>query len=111
VGDVVKHIFSAEKRYVDRLSGRQLTDTSSVPNHDLEGLFQFAEESRKDLKELVETFPTEEWDIPKDFEILDYFLRATPRKIVVHALMHEIRHWVQITMFRRASFTIFYLAR
>jgi len=103
VGDVVKHIFSAEKRYVDRLSGRQLTDTSSVSNHDIEGLFQFAEESRKDLKDLVETFPTQEWDIPKDFKILDYLLRATPRKIVVHVLMHEIRHWAQIATLLRLN--------
>src|SRR5439155_21550822 len=30
VGDLVRHIFSAEKRYVERLSGRSLTDTASI---------------------------------------------------------------------------------
>ena len=32
IGDQVRHIFSAERRYVDRLSNRPLTDTTSLPN-------------------------------------------------------------------------------
>jgi uncharacterized damage-inducible protein DinB len=28
VGDVIRHIFSSEKRYIDRLSNRPLTDTA-----------------------------------------------------------------------------------
>ena len=31
VGDLVKHIFSAEKRYVERLYGRPLTDPATIP--------------------------------------------------------------------------------
>ena len=38
VGDVVKHIFSAEKRYIERLSDEPLTDTASIPNDNLEAL-------------------------------------------------------------------------
>ncbi len=106
VGDLVRHIFSAEKRYVDRLSGRPLTDTASVPTDNLEALFQFSQQSRKGLRELVETFPAQEWDVPNNFKILNYSLRATPRKIVVHVLMHEIRHWAQIaTLFRLSGLT------
>jgi len=101
VGQVVRHIFSAEKRYAERLAGRSLTDTSSVPTDSLDALFQFSQRSRKDLRELVATFPAEQWDAPQDFKVLNHALRATPRKIVVHVLMHEIRHWAQIaTCFR-----------
>ena len=32
VGDVVKHIFSAEKRYIERLSEKPLTDTALIPS-------------------------------------------------------------------------------
>jgi uncharacterized damage-inducible protein DinB len=103
VGDLVRHIFSAEKRYVERLSGRSLTDTASIPNDDIEALFTFAHRSRKELKELVETLPAEEWDAPRDFMILTYFVKATPRKIVIHILMHEIRHWAQIAMLLRLN--------
>jgi uncharacterized damage-inducible protein DinB len=47
MGDLVRHIFSAEKRYVERLSDRPLTDTASIPNDNLEALFEFAQSSRK----------------------------------------------------------------
>ena len=30
VGHIVRHVFSAEKRYVDRISSRSLTDTSTL---------------------------------------------------------------------------------
>jgi uncharacterized damage-inducible protein DinB len=96
VGDLVKHIFSAEKRYVERLTGRPLTDPASIPNARLEELFEFGQKSRSDLKDLIDTFPASEWDAMKEFKILNFIARATPRKIVMHVLMHEIRHWAQI---------------
>jgi uncharacterized damage-inducible protein DinB len=42
VGELVRHIFAAEKRYVERLSGRTLTDPASVPKDSIEALFQFS---------------------------------------------------------------------
>jgi hypothetical protein len=38
VGEVVKHIFSAEKRYIERLSDEPLTDTASIRNDNVEAL-------------------------------------------------------------------------
>lgn len=99
-GGVVKHIFSAEKRYADRLSGRALTDTASVPNDDVNALFQFGRRSRGDLRELLETY-SDDWNALSEYKIVNSVLRATPKKIVVHVLIHEIRHWAQIaTLFR-----------
>jgi hypothetical protein len=69
VGDVIRHIFSAEKRYVERLTGQSLTDAASLPNNDIEALFQFSQQSRKELRQLVETFPAQEWDVPREFKI------------------------------------------
>lgn len=101
VGDLVKHMFSAEKRYIDRLSGRPLTEPTSIPTDDVEALFGFGQQSRKDLKEFVETFPAQQWDVPQDHKLMNNVLTATPRKIVTHILLHEIRHWAQIaTLFR-----------
>jgi hypothetical protein len=57
VGDLVRHIFSAGKRYIDRLSDRALTDTPSIPNDNIEALFEFGRQSRKDLKEFLGRFP------------------------------------------------------
>jgi len=101
VGDLIKHIFSAEKRYIDRLSNRPLTDPATIPNNDIEGLFEFGRRSRGDLKEFTATFPAAEWDTSMEFVIMGYLVRVTPKKIVFHIVMHEIRHWAQIaTLFR-----------
>ena len=104
VGDLVRHIFGADKRYIEWLTGRpltQLTDLASIPNNNVEALFQFGQQSRKGLKDFVETFPAPEWDAPKEFKSPSLSGQVTPRKIVVHILLHEIRHWAQIaTLFR-----------
>jgi uncharacterized damage-inducible protein DinB len=96
IGELIRHIFSAEQRYVERLSGLPLTDTASTPWNDVETLFQFGQRTRRDLRNLLETFPAADWDTPRKFTILDNSLSATPRKIVTHILLHEIRHWAQI---------------
>src|SRR5262245_48672870 len=96
IGDVVRHIFSAEKRYVDSLSGQPVTDTSSIPNNSVAALFDFGRQSRSGLLELVRVFPAERWDFPQDVSLMNKVLRLTPRKVVVHVLLHEIRHWAQI---------------
>jgi uncharacterized damage-inducible protein DinB len=97
VGDLIRHIFSAEKRYIDRLSGRALTDTASIPDDNSEALFQFGQQSRKELKEFLDTVPAQDLDVPQELNLGSHVLTATPRKIVVHIVLHEIRHWAQIT--------------
>lgn len=103
VGDLMRHIFSAETRYVDRLSGKPLTDTASIPNDKIEALFQFGERSRKDLREFLETYPDEKWDISEEHKLGNHVLYLTPRKIVVHIVIHEIRHWAQIATLLRLN--------
>ena len=101
VGDLVRHIFSAEKRYVERLRELPITDTATIPSDDVERLFEFGRESRRELRGFIEAFPPDDWDRPREFNILSYFLTATPRKIVTHVLLHEIRHWAQIATLLR----------
>jgi uncharacterized damage-inducible protein DinB len=103
VGDVIKHIFSAEKRYVERLSGHALTDTAALPADKFESLFELGDESRRGLKTFLETFPAQEWDAPQEFRLMNSYLKATPRKIMVHVLMHEIRHWAQVATLLRLN--------
>jgi uncharacterized damage-inducible protein DinB len=101
VGDLIRHIFSAEKRYIERLSGRSLTDTAAIPSDDIEAVFRLSEASRKDLKEFIAAFPQERWDIPEEQELGNSVLTVTPRKIIAHILLHEIRHWAQVATFFR----------
>jgi|SRR5215469_5846835 len=103
LNDLIKHIFSAEKRYLERLSGRPLTDPSSIRADSLEELFEFGEQSRKDLRTFVQTMDPREWDVLHEYIILKYSVQATPRKIVLHILVHELRHWAQIATILRFS--------
>jgi uncharacterized damage-inducible protein DinB len=104
VGDLVKHIFSAEKRYVERLSARPMTDTSSVPSDNIEALFQFGRESRNSLREFIGSFPADKWDVPQEQNLVVAVVLVTPRKAVTHILLHETRHWAQIgAMLRMAG--------
>ncbi|MGA8145191.1 MAG: DinB family protein [Candidatus Acidiferrales bacterium] len=96
LGDLLRHIFSAEKRYIDRLSNRPLTDAASISNTDLQALFDFGNQSRSDLKGFVSTFPDQAWDVPQEIALMNNSLSVTPKKIVAHILLHEIRHWAQI---------------
>ena len=101
----MRHIFSAEKRYVERLSDRPLTDPAAIPVDDIDALFQFGQQSRSALDAFLATFPSGEWDVSQEFPLMNGLLRATPRKIVIHILMHEIRHWAQIgTLLRLNGF-------
>lgn len=105
IGDIVRHIFSAEKRYIDRFSDREITDTSAVPSDNTVALFALGDESRRSLMQFINTFPAAEWDVAREFPLMNKTLRATSRKIMAHVLMHEIRHWAQVaTMLRQNGY-------
>ena len=101
VGELIRHIFSAEKRYVERLAGRALTDTSTLAAEDLQALFAFGQVSRQELRRFIDTVAPTQWDVPQEFTLMNSYLRATPRKILIHVVMHEIRHWAQIATLLR----------
>ena len=103
LGDLVRHIFSAEKRYVERLSGRPLTDTSTVSAEKIDEVFCFGVESRGQLREFIANFPATQWDVPQEFKIVNSSISATPRKIIMHVVLHEVHHWAQVATFLRLN--------
>src|SRR5688572_14415842 len=103
VGEVVKHIFGAELRYVQRLEGEPLSDLAAVPADQVDKLFSTGDETRQRLKHLLATVSGDQWDSPRQFTILSYQVTATPKKIIAHTLMHEIRHWAQLATVCRMS--------
>lgn len=103
IGELVRHIFSAEKRYVERIQGTPLTDTAALPADDVEALFALGRESREALRELLASFPTGRWDVQQQIQLGKHSRSVTPRKMIVQAVTHEIRHWAQIATFLRMS--------
>lgn len=101
IGELVRHIFSAEQRYVDRIQERAITDTSTVPADNIDRLFEFGRQTRQHLRGLVDSFPTEQWDQPREVKIGPYARVITPRTMLVQSVTHEIRHWAQLATLLR----------
>lgn len=103
VGELVRHIFSAEKRYVERCRKAPLTDTSAIAADDVTVLFAFGDESRRALRELLSSFPEEEWDAPREMSFGNHTRLVSCRKMILQAITHELRHWAQIAAFLRQA--------
>lgn len=101
VGELVRHIFSAEARYIDRLSDRPLTDPAAIPPDDVEALFAFGRRSRQGLRTYHDTLPATARDAPLELPMGKQTLVLTPRKILLHVLVHEMKHWAQVATLLR----------
>ena len=101
VGELVRHIFSAEKRYVERSLQVPLTDTSAIPADDVEALFAFGVESRRALRELLASF--QDWDGPREMSFGTHTRTVTSRQMIMQAITHELRHWAQVATFLRQA--------
>ena len=79
------------------------TDTCRALNDDVLGLFGFGEHSRRDLRRFNVSFNESKWDTPERMSLGSSVFQVTPRKVVTHIVLHEIRHWAQIGTLLRTS--------
>ncbi|HWA57508.1 MAG TPA: DinB family protein [Gemmatimonadales bacterium] len=97
IGALIRHIFSAELRYVERLRALPLTDPASIPTDRAAPLFEFGVDSREQLRLLLAFDPASAWwDTPVEMPLLARTVRLAPRKVLLHLVTHEIRHWAQV---------------
>jgi uncharacterized damage-inducible protein DinB len=104
--DLLDHMFVVEQRHLQRLrSEYPLPETSGVTRADWAGLMSYAANTRRELIESVEATPAAQADEPRPVPIWGEPRMITPRKLVFHVLLHEIRHWAQISLaVRNAGF-------
>jgi uncharacterized damage-inducible protein DinB len=106
VREFLLHIFAVELRYAERLAGLPITAYETLPTGSVAELFGIGEKatamyrdylanaSDEDLASVIE-FPTRTAGV----------MRASKRKIVVHAMLHGVRHWAQLaTALREAGY-------
>lgn len=96
IGEVIRHVFGAELRYVDRIRGEEASDVSHVAPDSVDALFELGGESRASLRRLLEDFGEEDWEEERLFPIGAFEFEGTSWKILTHVLVHEIRHWAQV---------------
>lgn len=105
----VRHIWSAELRWVERLAGLPLTPKEEIPAGPVSALYELHERAAAGFNELLAA-PEESWSgtmvmdvpwLPEDARTI------SRRKALAHAMFHSQRHWAQLaTLAREAGFPV-----
>lgn len=107
IGALVDHIFLIERRHTLRLQGvKELPTQTGVVAKDVDGLWRYAEESRQGLRAFLPTLALADANTPRDVVVATGTYPLSPRKLLFHMVLHEVRHWAQIAAVARgAGFT------
>jgi uncharacterized damage-inducible protein DinB len=105
VRELVLHIVAVDLRYAERLCGKEVTPYEQMPQ-DVEELFALAQSNFERLRKYAQQ--ASQADLRREIEFPTRSagtLRASKRKILIHTLMHSIRHWAQLaTELRQAGY-------
>ncbi len=102
---LLQHIVAVELRYAQRLAGQPETDYANVPCDTAEEIFQ-THQRALDMLQLLLADPAYDWNAEIEFNTITAGrLRASRQTVLVHALMHSIRHYAQLaTLVRQHGF-------
>ena len=104
VGALIDHIFLVERRHLQRLTGAPLDTETGLSGRHAPPLFDYGASVRRELEQFVSQLDEDVADEPRTFTVLNGDFVLTPRKLLFHILLHEIRHWAQIALaLRRAG--------
>jgi len=96
VASLIDHIFLVEHRHTARLQGEELPTATGVAPVDVDALWNYADRGREGVRRYVPTLAAEDVDKPRDVSIPAGTYRLSPRKLLFHMALHEVRHWAQI---------------
>lgn len=97
VRGLIHHIIVVERRYTDRLRGEPVSNYEDIPSDSLDALFAAFTDTRARLDAWLEK--ANDADLSRRMELHTLSagtLTASTRKVLVHLLMHGIRHWAQL---------------
>jgi uncharacterized damage-inducible protein DinB len=99
VRKLVFHIFAAELSFANRVHGLPRADFEKLPVGTLDKLFAISEEAHRKFQEFLDKATTEDWTRvnPLGFGTL----QASPRKMLIQALLHGVHHRGQLATFLR----------
>jgi uncharacterized damage-inducible protein DinB len=100
VGKLIDHIFLVERRHLQRLLGDPLSDQTGLTGNNAQPLFDYGASVRRELEQYVQDLENldDVADQERSFMIRDREWPMTPRKLLFHILLHELRHWAQIAL-------------
>ena len=104
VGSMLDHTFLVERRHLSRLEGATPPDSTGIAPTDGEALFDYADLVRADLRKYVADL-----DDTRALETLTFTpltggsVTMTRRKLVMHIVVHELRHLGQVALAARMT--------
>ncbi|MFB3915289.1 MAG: DinB family protein [Terriglobales bacterium] len=106
VRGLLNHIFAVEMRYGQRLLGEPVTPFEQFQARSLSDIFQVGESGRAKLRQFLQHATDADLSrilTVRTLSVGDY--STSVAKVIVHALMHGIRHWAQLaTALRQQGF-------
>lgn len=106
VGSLIDHIFLVEVRHILRLQRLELPTETGIAAGDIDGLFAYAGRGREAVHRYLPTLAADDLNRPRDVVVSDGTYPLSPRKLLFHMALHEVRHWAQIaSTVRTAGFT------
>jgi uncharacterized damage-inducible protein DinB len=98
VGKLIDHIFLAERRALQRLRSDPLSERTGLTGHNAAPLFDYGASVRRELEQYVADLDEDVANQRRTFEVRQQQHSMTPRKMLFHILLHEIRHWAQVAL-------------
>ncbi len=106
VGALIDHIFLVERRHLQRLAEVRPDERTGLSGRHAPPLFDYGASVRRELEQYVSDLDPDVADEPRTFVVQTGEFALTPRKLLFHCLLHEIRHWAQVALaVRRAGLT------
>jgi uncharacterized damage-inducible protein DinB len=98
VGKLIDHIFLVERRHLQRLAGEPVVDRTGLTGTNAPPLFDYGASVRRELEQYAADLAEDEADDVRTFNVRDRDWQMTPRKLLFHILVHEVRHWAQVAL-------------
>ena len=98
VGKLIDHVFLIERRHLQRLTGDPVAKSTGLTGNNAPPLFDYGASVRRELEQFVGDLDADVADELRTFVVLERQCSMTSRKLLFHILIHEIRHWAQITL-------------
>ena len=98
VGKLVDHIFLVEQRHLQRLRGEKLAEHTGLTASNAPPLFDYGASVRRELEQFIGDLDSDQANEVRTVHVREQDWPMTPRKLLFHILLHEIRHWAQIAL-------------
>jgi uncharacterized damage-inducible protein DinB len=98
VGKLIDHIFLVEQRHLQRLLELKPSEQTGLTGNNAAPLFDYGASVRRELEQYVGDLDEDQADQARAFVVREQNWTMTPRKLLFHILLHEIRHWAQVAL-------------